>query len=47
MDWQKLERDFDESKANCDNWSKKEWYAFIIVVSVVCLAIQLLMRAFR
>ena len=37
---------FEKSKANAENWTKQEWWAFVIVVTIICIVIQLTMRAF-
>lgn len=37
---------FEKSKANAENWTKGEWWAFIVVVTIICVIIQLTMRAF-
>ena len=34
----------ENSKANCENWSSKEWTTFIIVVTIICFIIQIAMR---
>lgn len=35
---------FEKSKANSENWTKGEWIAFIIVVTIICFVIQIAMR---
>ena len=35
---------FEKSKANAENWTREEWYAFIFVVTVLCFVIQIIMR---
>lgn len=32
---------FEKSKANSENWTKGEWTAFIIIVTIACIIIQL------
>ena len=44
MDYQQLSDRFDKSKANAENWTKGEWCAFIIIVTIIITIIQLWMN---
>lgn len=36
----------EKSKGNVENWTKGQRWAFIIIVTIICVIIQLIMRAF-
>jgi len=44
---EELSKRVEKGKLNAENWTKSEWWAFITIVTIVCIVIQLGLRALR